>query len=134
MAPPLQTVHESDGRVHAEVTLGAAYEGPWGLVHGGVVALLLLHHPELGDPSGACPEAVPSGPAALRAGPGQWLPGRRSRRSVGSDVGSTGPTARSRVPSSPSRMIDQPSGAETTASTWVSSSHTCWAMKPPSMR
>lgn len=41
MAPPLQTVHEPDGRVHAEATLGAAYEGPPGLVHGGVVALVL---------------------------------------------------------------------------------------------
>lgn len=42
MAPPLEIVHEvSEGRAHADVTLGAAYEGPPGLVHGGISALLL---------------------------------------------------------------------------------------------
>lgn len=41
IAPPVTLHHEPDGRVHAEVTLGAPYEGPPGLVHGGVVALLL---------------------------------------------------------------------------------------------
>ncbi|MEI2714896.1 MAG: PaaI family thioesterase [Nocardioides sp.] len=40
IAPPL-VVHREEGRVHAEVTLGAPYEGPPGLVHGGVSALLL---------------------------------------------------------------------------------------------
>lgn len=40
VAPPLRSEHREDG-VHARVTLGAAYEGPPGLVHGGVSALLL---------------------------------------------------------------------------------------------
>lgn len=43
VAPPLQVVHEESGRAHAEVVLGAAYEGPPGLTHGGVSALLLDH-------------------------------------------------------------------------------------------
>ncbi|MFS3128637.1 PaaI family thioesterase [Nocardioides sp. Bht2] len=40
IAPPVRSEHREDG-VHAQVTLGAAYEGPPGLVHGGVSALLL---------------------------------------------------------------------------------------------
>ncbi|OBG89570.1 thioesterase [Mycobacterium sp. E802] len=43
LAPPLEVHHEPDGRVWAEVTLGAAYEGPAGHVHGGICALLLDH-------------------------------------------------------------------------------------------
>ncbi|KDF02434.1 thioesterase [Mycolicibacterium aromaticivorans JS19b1 = JCM 16368] len=43
LAPPLVVHRESDGRVWAEVTLGAAYEGPPGHVHGGICALLLDH-------------------------------------------------------------------------------------------
>lgn len=43
LAPPLEVQHEPDGRVWAEVTLGAAYEGPAGHVHGGICALLLDH-------------------------------------------------------------------------------------------
>lgn len=42
-APPMEVVHEPDGRMHADVMLGAAYEGPPGCVHGGVSALLLDH-------------------------------------------------------------------------------------------
>lgn len=42
-APPLRLEWDDDGLVHSEVTLGAAYEGPPGLVHGGVTALLLDH-------------------------------------------------------------------------------------------
>jgi acyl-coenzyme A thioesterase PaaI-like protein len=41
IAPPLEIVHDPSGVVHADVVLGAAYEGPPGLVHGGVSALLL---------------------------------------------------------------------------------------------
>ncbi|MDN4174463.1 PaaI family thioesterase [Nocardioides sp. SOB77] len=43
VAPPLRPVPAGDreGEVHAEVVLGAAYEGPPGLVHGGVSSLLL---------------------------------------------------------------------------------------------
>jgi acyl-coenzyme A thioesterase PaaI-like protein len=43
VAPPLLVVRDASGLVHAEVELGAAYEGPPGLVHGGVAALLLDH-------------------------------------------------------------------------------------------
>lgn len=41
IAPPVEIVHEPDGRVWAEFSLGAPYEGPAGLVHGGVSALIL---------------------------------------------------------------------------------------------
>ena len=40
IAPPL-TIHHDGTRWWSEFTLGAAYEGPPGLVHGGVCALLL---------------------------------------------------------------------------------------------
>lgn len=43
LAPPLVVHHEADGSVWADVTLGAAYEGPPGHVHGGICALLLDH-------------------------------------------------------------------------------------------
>ncbi|TDC93000.1 PaaI family thioesterase [Actinomadura sp. 7K507] len=42
IAPPLNVVHGPSG-CHADVVLGAAYEGPPGLVHGGVSAMLLDH-------------------------------------------------------------------------------------------
>ncbi len=53
VAPPLTIVHDSpdDGRVHADFHLGAAYEGPPGLVHGGVSSLLLDQM--LGEAAGA---------------------------------------------------------------------------------
>jgi hypothetical protein len=40
VAPPLEIVHDGAGSAHADVVLGAAYEGPPGMVHGGVAALL----------------------------------------------------------------------------------------------
>jgi acyl-coenzyme A thioesterase PaaI-like protein len=43
VAPPLQVVREPGGHLWAEFVLGAAYEGPPGLVHGGVAALVLDH-------------------------------------------------------------------------------------------
>lgn len=43
IAPPLEIVHVSPGLAYADVVLGAAYEGPPGLVHGGVTAMLLDH-------------------------------------------------------------------------------------------
>lgn len=43
IAPPLHTVRHDDGTVTADFALGAAYEGPSGCVHGGVVALVLDH-------------------------------------------------------------------------------------------
>jgi len=41
IAPPMIVHHEPDGRCWSEFVLGAAYEGPPGLVHGGVCALVL---------------------------------------------------------------------------------------------
>ncbi|AZG48246.1 PaaI family thioesterase [Gordonia insulae] len=43
IAPPLQVLKHPDGLVTADFTLGAAYEGPPGCVHGGVCAMLLDH-------------------------------------------------------------------------------------------
>ena len=43
IAPPLRIHHDHDGRCWSEFNLGAAYEGPPGLVHGGVCALVLDH-------------------------------------------------------------------------------------------
>ena len=43
VAPPLTIHHEGDGRCWSEFSLGAAYEGPPGLVHGGICALVLDH-------------------------------------------------------------------------------------------
>lgn len=43
IAPPLVIEHLEPGRARAAVELGAAYEGPPGMVHGGVSALLLDH-------------------------------------------------------------------------------------------
>jgi acyl-coenzyme A thioesterase PaaI-like protein len=43
IAPPLVVHHEEDGRCWSEFVLGAAYEGPPNLVHGGVCALVLDH-------------------------------------------------------------------------------------------
>lgn len=43
VAPPMEVHHEPDGSTHAELLLGAAYEGPPGCAHGGVGALLLDH-------------------------------------------------------------------------------------------
>ncbi|BCQ08681.1 thioesterase [Mycobacterium heckeshornense] len=42
IAPPL-TIHHDGGRCWSEFSLGIAYEGPPGLVHGGVCALVLDH-------------------------------------------------------------------------------------------
>jgi hypothetical protein len=44
IAPPLTIHHDADGtRCWSEFTLNGAYEGPPGLVHGGVCALVLDH-------------------------------------------------------------------------------------------
>jgi acyl-coenzyme A thioesterase PaaI-like protein len=43
IAPPVCTHRDGRGRVWADFHLGAAYEGPPGLVHGGVSALILDH-------------------------------------------------------------------------------------------
>ena len=41
LAPPLTVRRDPDGRYRSEFSLGAVYEGPPGLVHGGICALLL---------------------------------------------------------------------------------------------
>ncbi|GAA4739889.1 PaaI family thioesterase [Nocardioides endophyticus] len=51
VAPPLHIDRESTGRVWSSFHLGAAYEGPPGLVHGGVSALVLDQL--LGEATGA---------------------------------------------------------------------------------
>jgi len=43
VAPPLVIEYGSDGAVWSDFTLGAAYEGPPGHVHGGVCAMVLDH-------------------------------------------------------------------------------------------
>lgn len=43
IAPPLDVKREDDGTVWDEFSLSSAYEGPPGLVHGGVLSLLLDH-------------------------------------------------------------------------------------------
>ncbi|MGW0176498.1 PaaI family thioesterase [Rhodococcus sp. NPDC003322] len=43
VAPPLVIERDDTGRHWTDVTLGAAYEGPPGLVHGGICALVLDH-------------------------------------------------------------------------------------------
>ena len=41
IAPPMVIHHDDDGRCWSDFTLGAAYEGPPGMVHGGIAALVL---------------------------------------------------------------------------------------------
>ncbi|OBK91532.1 PaaI family thioesterase [Mycobacterium sp. 1165178.9] len=43
IAPPLVVQHDEAGGVHADIHLGAGYEGPPGHVHGGMCALILDH-------------------------------------------------------------------------------------------
>lgn len=43
VAPPVEIHDDGAGRAWADFHLGAAYEGPHGLVHGGVAALVLDH-------------------------------------------------------------------------------------------
>lgn len=43
IAPPMELLDRPGGGLRAELTLGAAYEGPPGMVHGGVTMLLLDH-------------------------------------------------------------------------------------------
>lgn len=43
IAPPVIVHHDGDGRCWSEFVLGSTYEGPPGLVHGGVSALVLDH-------------------------------------------------------------------------------------------
>lgn len=66
IAPPLRTEHHesADGRVWCDFHLGAAYEGPPGLVHGGVLALVLDQM--LGESAGAGGRPGMTGTLTLR--------------------------------------------------------------------
>lgn len=41
LAPPLEVTGDDEGTMHATFTLGAAYEGPPGCLHGGIIAAIL---------------------------------------------------------------------------------------------
>jgi acyl-coenzyme A thioesterase PaaI-like protein len=66
IAPPLVTTHHesADGRVWCDFHLGAAYEGPPTLVHGGVLALILDQM--LGESAGAGGRPGMTGTLTLR--------------------------------------------------------------------
>ena len=115
VAPPLVTEHHpsADGRVWCDFHLGAAYEGPPTLVHGGVLALVLDQM--LGESAGAggrpgmtgtltssTARARPSATCAPR--PGSTAP-RASR--PGPRATSSDPTA---SPSRPRASSSSPSG------------------------
>jgi len=64
IAPPLVIDHEDTGRAWSDFHLGAAYEGPPGLVHGGVAALVLDQM--LGEAAGAGGKPGMTGTLTLR--------------------------------------------------------------------
>lgn len=64
VAPPLRMQHDATGRAWADFHLGAAYEGPPGLVHGGVAALILDQ--VLGEAAGAGGKPGMTGTLTLR--------------------------------------------------------------------
>jgi acyl-coenzyme A thioesterase PaaI-like protein len=64
VAPPLVIEHEPSGRAWSDFHLGAAYEGPPGLVHGGVSALILDQM--LGEAAGAGGKPGMTGTLTLR--------------------------------------------------------------------
>jgi acyl-coenzyme A thioesterase PaaI-like protein len=64
LAPPLYVESSPDGNARAEFELGEAYEGPPGLVHGGVCALVLDHI--LGSAGGAAGRPGMTGTLQLR--------------------------------------------------------------------
>lgn len=64
VAPPLRIEHDSSGRAWSTFHLGAAYEGPPGLVHGGVSALILDQM--LGEAAGAGGKPGMTGTLTLR--------------------------------------------------------------------
>ena len=64
VAPPLKIHHDASGRAWSEFQLGAAYEGPPGLVHGGVSALILDQM--LGEAAGAGGKPGMTGTLTLR--------------------------------------------------------------------
>lgn len=55
IAPPVVMVKNEDGSMHTDFRLGAAYEGPPGFVHGGIVAMVLDH--VLGEVAASDPQS-----------------------------------------------------------------------------
>lgn len=55
IAPPLVMVKDPDRAIHTDFHLGAAYEGPPGHVHGGIVAMVLDH--VLGEVAASDPDS-----------------------------------------------------------------------------
>jgi acyl-coenzyme A thioesterase PaaI-like protein len=64
IAPPLRIEHDASGRAWSDFHLGAAYEGPPSLVHGGVSALILDQM--LGEAAGAGGKPGMTGTLTLR--------------------------------------------------------------------
>jgi acyl-coenzyme A thioesterase PaaI-like protein len=64
VAPPLEIKRDPGGKAWADFHLGAAYEGPPGLVHGGVAALVLDQ--VLGEAAGAGGKPGMTGTLTLR--------------------------------------------------------------------
>jgi acyl-coenzyme A thioesterase PaaI-like protein len=63
-APPLVVDHDAEGNAWSDFHLGAAYEGPPGLVHGGVSAMILDQM--LGEAAGAGGKPGMTGTLTLR--------------------------------------------------------------------
>jgi len=78
IAPPLTVVQEGRG-VRSSFSLGAAYEGPPGSVHGGVLALVLDQL--LGEAAGA------GGKPGMTDSPGEPAPVLGERRDLNASVG-----------------------------------------------
>jgi acyl-coenzyme A thioesterase PaaI-like protein len=76
IAPPLVVDHDDTGRAWSDFHLGAAYEGPPGLVHGGVSALVLDQM--LGEAAGAGGRPGMTGTLTLRYRRGTPLGGLRA--------------------------------------------------------
>lgn len=86
LAPPVVTVHDLPNRsAHADVELGAAYEGPPGMVHGGVAALLLDQL--MGETASGFTKVTMTGTLTLRYLRATPLGPLRLEAHVASDVG-----------------------------------------------
>ena len=77
IAPPLEIERSDEGRAWSAFHLGALYEGPPGMVHGGVAALVLDQVLGEAAAAGGSPGMTGHADAALRAGnPARRLLGR----------------------------------------------------------
>lgn len=85
IAPPLIIKHDPSGRSWSDFHLGAAYEGPPGLVHGGVSALILDQM--LGEAAGAGGKPGMTGTLTLRYRRGTRLGDLRAEAWIDSSEG-----------------------------------------------